>query len=486
MSNILANTDELLVMGGDARIALNAPGGVNRYGCGVLPVADLLDFASSTASVISPHAYQAANQLRVRLVTELGSHLPATLYARELSHMRKELLELCRLENLPEPDVVFAASGTDLHRIAAQLSCAAQGQAVLAIMVDETETGSGVCAALQASSSHIQIATVTLRHADGTPRDSGAIDAEFTSLAQQAAAAGQQVLLIHVDVSKTGMIAPSYACTAALKTTLGKSLDVLIDACQFRIAPATLRACLERGYNVALTGSKFIGGPSFSGALLIPAATANRLRHQLFLHEATAPNFGLLLRWQAALCELRRFRNLNTPDISNFLHNFAQAIKTRLNNDPAFAEVGVAKLDRSALHAETTWDDIQTIFPFQLYRSNKSESIMLGAEQTKSVYRRLATTTPRCQFGQAVNYGNGLYALRLCLSTNLIEHALANKNAGDDIIAKALAALDHVSRLASFHPVRIVRRNEVSEISPGTHTQEAIPSLNQHQRIAHG
>lgn len=484
MTDTLPNTAELLVMGGDARIALNAPGGVNRYGCGSMPVPDLLDFASSTASVISPNAYQAADRLRSRLLQDLCSHSPALLYARELSRIRQELLALCMLGDLPEPDVVFAASGTDLHHIVAKLATASREQAVLAIMVDESETGSGVHAALRTSSPHIQIATVALRHSDGIALDSVDIDAEFTHLAQQAVAAGQRVLLIHVDVSKTGMIAPSYACTAALQSALGQNLDVLIDACQFRIAPATLRACLARGYNVALTGSKFLGGPSFSGVLLMPARNTMQTCEQ-DLADATH-NFGLLLRWEAALCELRRFRELADADIAAFLRSFALAIRTRLNDDPAFAEVNVPALDRSALHSEENWDGIQTIFPFQLYRTNSSGRIALDVEATQHVYRRLTTTTPRCRFGQAVHYATDRHALRLCLSTTLIARALTNDGAREDIIASALRALDQVAHLAHYHAVHIVHPDTPPQSALDIDDLGTEPPIRKRQRTARG
>ncbi len=467
--NILPATAQLLVAGGDERIALDPLRGMNRYGCGPTPDPDLLDFASATASVISTAAFQAADQLRARLEQDIRHLAPATVYARELARIRKELLAVCALRDLPEPDIIFAASGTDLHRIAAQLAQAASAQPILAIMVDEAETGSGIFTAITGTYPVIEVATVALRKADGTPRRAQEIDAEFTALALQAHAAGRYVLLIQADISKTGMIAPSYGCTTALQQALGTQLDVLIDACQFRIAPATLRACLTQGYTVALTGSKFVGGPSFSGALLIPAKTAKRLRkhpfpRKLTIHYAAADwpdcwpvqdvletscNFGLLLRWDAALCELRAFRALPEADVTHFLQTFAQAIQARLAGNPAFSPIPVPKLDRSALHAQSSWDLVQTVFPFQLYRSTVSGRHPLDAEETQKVYRSLPTAAPRCQLGQPVNYCTGRNALRLCVSARLVVQAAAHNGAyADSIIAQALAALDQAACLA--------------------------------------
>ncbi|HEX5338304.1 MAG TPA: hypothetical protein VFW53_07700, partial [Gallionella sp.] len=307
-----------------------------------------------------------------------------------------------------------------------------------------------------------------LREADGTPREARAIDAEFTALAQQAHADGRHVLLIQTDISKTGLIAPGYACTASLQQALGAQLDVLVDACQFRLAPATLRACLARGYSVALTGSKFVGGPSFSGALLIPAQTAARLRarpfpRQLAGRSAAADwpdnwpvqgvlepscNFGLLLRWEAALCELHAFRAVPEADIARFLQAFAQAIQARLASDPAFSPVRVPTLDRSALLAQSGWDQIQTVFSFRLYRDAATRRQPLDADAMKRIYRSLPTASPRCQLGQPVSYAQGQTALRLCISARLAAQGAASDEAAGRIIEQALKALDIAASLA--------------------------------------
>lgn len=468
-SHILPTTAQLLVSGGDERILLDPQRGVNRYGCAPAPDPDLLDFASATASVISPAAFQMAGKLRARLEQDIRHFAPAAVYARELDRIRKELLALCALGDLPEPDIIFAASGTDLHRIVAQFTQAASARPALAIMVGETETGSGVWAAVTGSQTAIEVATIALRRADGTPRSAREIDAEFSALALQAHAAGRHVLLIQTDISKTGMIAPSYGCTAALQKLLGMQLDVLIDACQFRIAPATLRACLAQGYVVALTGSKFVSGPSFSGALMIPAGTAERLRKRPFpiklaSHSSVADwpdcwpvrnvletfcNFGLLLRWEAALCELRAFRELPEAGVTRFLQTFAQAIQSKLADNSALSPVSVPPLDRSTLLAQSDWDRVQTVFPFQLNRHTVSGISPLDAEETKSVYRNLPSANTHCQLSQPVNYGDGLNALRLCLSARLVVKAVAHDGVyADSIIAQALAVLDQADCLA--------------------------------------
>jgi len=68
-------------------------------------------------------------------------------------------------------------------------------------------------------------------------------------------AAGRRVLLIVTDVSKTGLIIPSLAAPWPCVGAIAHQIDILIDACQFRLSPKTLRAYLQRGLLVAMTGS---------------------------------------------------------------------------------------------------------------------------------------------------------------------------------------------------------------------------------------
>ncbi|MGZ3253033.1 MAG: hypothetical protein ACXU7D_01855, partial [Burkholderiaceae bacterium] len=400
LTHELSSTAELLIEGGDTRIALGADGITNKYGCTPFPDAGLLSFGSSTASVISASAFEAANRLREKLVHALNTDSPAKIYAKELNRIRPELKNLCGLADMPDLDIIFAASGTDLHLIASQIAGGPASHPTRVIMAGVEETGSCVPFALAgkhfstrsalgqlveegspiAGSTSIDISTVPIRHNDGRARAIAEIDADIESLANEAVQMHQRILLILVDVSKTGMIAPSPACAAALHRRFPEAVDVLVDACQFRIAPITLRTYLEQDFMVALTGSKFVTGPTFAGALLLPASIAQRLRNRslplaLSSYSAraewpedwnnadifdNAANFGLLLRWEAALEELRAFRAVPDEDITAFLAVFADTIRNRLQESPFFAPLPVPQLERQSLSQTGNWDQCQT------------------------------------------------------------------------------------------------------------------------------
>lgn len=469
----LPATAQLLVAGGDARIALDADGGANRYGCPPFPDPELAAFGSSTATAISTAGFAAADRLRNRLAATTETLDVAC--AREFERVRQELIRLCDIADLPGLEAVFASSGTDLHSLAGQLAGGSQDRPTLAILVEARETGSGVAASLSASG-RIEIASVSIRLDDGTPRPATEVDAEVETLVAAAAAQGQRILLVLVDVSKTGLIAPGPACVAKLHALQPESLDVLVDACQFRIANSTLRAYLEQGFMVGLTGSKFIAGPTFSGVLLIPSAAAPHLRGNI--HQPALPssgrentghaNLGLLLRWEAALAELRAFRARTENTVSDFLQTFAQAVRNRLAGDPLFELLPTQPLDRLPLTEATGWDTIQTIFSFLLYRRDPQTGRKpLNSEETTQICRLLQLDLSgehyfssghiaalRCQLGQPVACGmrDGVpvSALRLCVSARLVVEATEGDGAGAAaVIERAMAALDKTAQLAT-------------------------------------
>jgi len=496
----LASTAELLTDGGDARIVLDPKRRLNKYGCSPFPDAGLAAFGSSTASTISATAFAAAERLRDRLEATAGRESAALTYARELDRMRAELADLCGIADLPDLEIVFAASGTDIHLLAAQLIAGGSRAPLLVVMAESSETGSGVPAALAGrhfstrtalgdsvtdgaavdQAGAIEMAPVSIRDADGSPRPAHLVDGEVESRIADAVKSGRGALLTLVDVSKTGMIAPSPGQALAIRRRFPDAVDVLVDACQFRLSRASLRAYLEHGFMVALTGSKFLAGPTFSGALLVPRTLGRRLRRQplppaLGAYSAQAEwprgwttarslpdaaNYGLLLRWEAALDELRAFRSIPEPEVAAFLSDFAQAVETRLSTDPAFEALPARAPDRRPLVDAGSWDEIPTIFPFLLRGADRR---LLRREETARVYASLAqdksalggapaVAALRCEVGQPVpcrqRDGVPVSALRLCASARLAVEAASARSAGAQVIARAMAVLDKTGWLA--------------------------------------
>jgi hypothetical protein len=486
------STAQLLTQGGDARIVCETHGR-NRYGCSPTPEPDVHAYGSSTASTISTAGFAAADALCRRLKAASSSETPHVTYARELNRVRADLKQLCGLEDLKGLEIIFGASGTDLHLFASQLLVDSSESRPLIVRVEAAETGSGVpnalaglhfsdCAAFGDAvvpsvpidcGRKVDILEVKCRTANGDLRSLAAIDAEIESSVIPAAFAGQRILLNLVDVSKTGFLAPSPACVDRLRRRFPDLIEVLVDACQFRLAPSTLQTYLEREFLVAITGSKFITGPTFCGAILVPENASRRLKKRKLptalksysaqadwpqdwtARSALSPlaNFGLLLRWEAALTELRAFRHLAEGEVCRFLEYFADVITKRLAANSAFEPLVLPSLDRGPLFPANAWDCNPTIFPFLLRRRTASgQPVYLSPAETKKVHELLSEAG--CQVGQPVpcgkREGQPVSALRLCLSSRLIVEALADEGRGaGKVIADAVGLLNQAARLAA-------------------------------------
>ncbi|MEW6598820.1 MAG: hypothetical protein AB1429_15155 [Pseudomonadota bacterium] len=483
------STAELLVSGGDARLSLDPRTGWNRYGCPPAPLTTAFDFASSTASSISPRALVAADALRADWVT--ANAPDAIFYATELERMRGELIALNGLSDLAGLAIIFAASGTDLHLMAAELMRGETAEPLICAAVEPEETGSGVPNALMGRHFSDRAAlgapvppgeslagragefvAIRAREPDGALRSDEVVAAELNALALRASLTGRRLLLTLTDVSKTGLIAPSIETVIDLRQRYPRTVEVLVDACQFRLAPSTLRAYLQAGLMTAVTGSKFLCGPTFSGTLFAPARVAESLKRRGMrpglTHYSTradwpngwtareilpeVANLGLLLRWRAALTELAAFRALSEADVADFLQAFAEAVQARLTSDPRFELLATRALDRRAVGVAATWDAIPTIFPFRI-RNGAGKRLNVAA--MAKLYERLRDEGFR--LGQPVSAGivDGApsTALRLCASARLCVEALSADGAGPDaVIGRALALLDAAADAASRLP----------------------------------
>ena len=181
----------------------------------------------------------------------------------------------------------------------------------------------------------VVVETVEIRRPDGAPRSADDIGAEVRAKAKSALAKGRGVIAHLLDVSKTGLIALTRAAAQEIRSLAPDRVLILADCCQMRSPASRLRGLLESGFMIAATGSKFYSCPPFSGALLVPDGLVARfdrlhlpkglaahsalydwpaaLRSKIAARFASHINIGLGLRWEAALCELDRFRAVPEP-----------------------------------------------------------------------------------------------------------------------------------------------------------------------------
>lgn len=510
--SLLASVDreltDLLVSGGDARILPFDAANRNPYGCAQRPAADVLEFGSSTASTISAPAYLHVKQLQ-KEIQRLAAHNPGhAWYETLLEGQRQQVRAMCCPNALNSPDIVFAASGTDMHLLLTQALAASCSRRLQVIGVIASETGSGVPMALagkhfstrtalgtacepnESLQKHYSVEQhlVALRQPDGHLRSASDIDAEFEQMTEHALAENRDCLIVVADCTKTGIIAPSLDMVARLKKKHAEHVHVMVDASQFRLGPSTIEAYLAHDFIVALTGSKFLGGPSFSAFALIPEKPSKKLSGVTlpqgvrdYSHAAEWPlawrcrsalssgdNAGLLLRLSAALFELRRFRAI--PDV--LVHQTVQAFQAHMAT--IFAKstqlrvVDTPGIVRTKFGNEESWDRTRTIFPFLVYSSSGQ---LLDAQSCKKLFfqmqhphlnsrypladdTHLDCLTRQIQLGQPVSCGfvkgQPAFALRICLGARNIIDAINSPQGTRQLLNDANDAMKKAEFLADW------------------------------------
>jgi len=474
LRDLFTPLDTLLVCGGDLRLALDARDRVNAYGCAASPEPGIWNFASSTASTISQAAYDRAALAREELMHKCLLDEVEIAFDARCEDMREELRGHLQLS--PRADIVFSPSGTDSQLHALLLARGVLGAQPMTIVVGADQTGSGTGHTARGHHFSTMTASGLAVRKDGVVvglagdsimiplRDAASgiamradADAAVMRAIEDSLAQGRCILLHIMDSSKLGWRAPSAACLDEIARRWPRKVQVVVDACQARLGRRRLRSYLDRGYMVLMTGSKFFGGPAFSGALLVPkglsrsidrigaiapgildyagrcdwpmAWTALRSRFE------RRPNFGQWLRWEAALSEIGSYYAVPGAFRAKALAELSAGIDSMIALSPSLRPVPHACEATGADDEEFTHT---TIFPFTLLRDGKPISIA----ETGAVHRALArdmneeiggsaadrqVAAQRCLIGQPVRLERPDEApqsvLRLCVGARLVTEA---------------------------------------------------------------
>jgi hypothetical protein len=456
-----------LFSGGDERVFLEPATGRTKYGTPRRCAEDEIWLSSSTASALSPRGYAAAAASWHKLIS--GTETLESC----CDDIRQRLTQLF---GIPGTQAILTGSGTEAVLVSIVLARMLCGPRISTIIVGCAETGRGVGPAAaglhfvrQAAFAEVvsgtplegledadlRVDTVAIRDAAGVLRSSAEIDAELIAKVEAARQDGRDVLIHRLDVSKTGQSAPSLDVLQHIRGNAPDHVFVLADCCQLRCAPAHIQMLLARGYLVSLTGSKFAGGPSFAGALLVPPAILQQLRPQplprglatysaqsdwpailrdtLPLADLPAANIGLALRWQAALAEIDRFLAWPAALRTAILMRFHDEVAQRAGLTPGFEMLTPAPA------SETVWG--HSILSIAMRHPGGD---LFDMEAAATVQRRLRETGPRLatrrfHVGQPVAIGTA-GVLRVCASAVLV-NALAEDISAGVSLAEAFAPL---------------------------------------------
>jgi hypothetical protein len=354
---------ELMTSGGDGRILLDPQTGLNRYFSAPRP-SSVLAYASSTANDISEAAYAHVEAV----LNDIGPELRGVEYTARLETLRSRLRRAYGVSD--DVAIVFAPSGTDLEYVALACVAGRGWSGTHNILLGADEVGSGCIhsahgryfaesTALGVKTTagdpvrgiggvHVDLVDIPVRDEAGRVRRSAEIAAKMADSLDSARVEDRHTLIHVVHGSKTGLILPSLTDLDRLQAQHGDRATLVVDACQARITSAAIGDYLARDAIVFVTGSKFMGGPPFSGFAFVPAAltdTAPELPEGLatIFRRGEWPtnwpgaeilpdsaNLGLLLRLEASVFELERFQRLSAADIERVILAFHAAVRSEI------------------------------------------------------------------------------------------------------------------------------------------------------------
>lgn len=396
-------TDLLLAEGGDDRQHVDWDTGTNSYGIATRPNPWCSSFGSCTASSPTFRAFNAARDLRHRLIQAAIDDRLHDEAELEAETTRTTILAALGVGPDQDVEVVLTPSGTDAELLALAVSLV-DAPSVHSVLVGPVEVGRGSAPAARGRHftaslpsggraqpgaavegfpvDRVTVAEVPVRHDDGRTRAPAEVEADVRREIDRSSG---RVLVHVVEGSKTGIRLPRAAVVTEWQRDVGPQLDVVVDAAQMRIDQATVGAHLAEGRMIFVTGSKFFGGPPFSGALLLPPALARRVRNAAglpsglggFISRTDVPpslptlratarpgaNFGLLARWAAALDEMRSFHNASPQIRDEVLRVLAGEVRTTLASAP-HVEVVESPYTGAVSDDHRGLDDLPTIFTF--------------------------------------------------------------------------------------------------------------------------
>jgi hypothetical protein len=353
----------------------------------------------------------------------------------------------------------------------------------------------------------VHVETISLRDADGRVLEPEDLNAATEELVHQALAKHERVLIHLVAHSKTGVHAPSIPMVRMLQHKYPGDVMVVVDAAQGRFSRQGLLSVLSEGFLDLITGSKFYGGPPFSGSLMVPGCydhivrtlpplpvgLGNYFSRWDFPKEwsniiSKLPydyNLGLLIRWAAAVEAMRAYYSV--PGLTRFaiLRRFEGVVPREYAKFPWF-ELDKVNPVQFPAGEERLLESKTTVFPFRMRMPTSSGEprYLLNAE-LKRVFEWLNEDISRFaandsiatrrslalkfHLGQPVFKGDAKHpaVLRIALGAALVTEVGMNRSYGaalddrlnwlDDQVRMVLAKLDWIYQ----HHEMLTHDNEV-------------------------
>eukprot|EP00927_Polykrikos_kofoidii_P065393 TRINITY_DN61149_c0_g1_i1.p1 TRINITY_DN61149_c0_g1~~TRINITY_DN61149_c0_g1_i1.p1 ORF type:complete len:622 (-),score=103.31 TRINITY_DN61149_c0_g1_i1:246-2111(-) len=406
--NIGKAVKRLLESGGDERSVSDPVTGLTKYDTPTEP-REGIHRSSCTSNAPSEEAFERGVDTLRQLILEAENvsrqkhrdmvyTSPEDLFRKLLCDIRERLRSV--LELSCEDLISLFPSGTDAELMPALLAFTraavrihkrhARGHEVFSIVTAAGEVGSGTTQAamgqhfaeklpsgrwankdeLQVFGNRFKSVNLSLRKSNGQLLSVEERDQKVEEMvelaAQERGADGLPrygCIVVHLVLgSSTGQCMPTIHCLDNLVKRYGRLVLPVVDACQGRLKSGAIRESLDKHHVVLCTGSKFFGGPPFSGVCLLSEQTGHELELLLMGEEAmhmldrsklkdyvVSPllsddlpnmkgllphrplNYGVLMRWTMALHEMESyFVDVPTDEVYGLMAAWAKGVRTMI------------------------------------------------------------------------------------------------------------------------------------------------------------
>jgi len=421
---MIKSIETIMSEGGDHRITLSEQTGLNKYGCSPYP-SIILNYGSTTANTISLDAFKFVKMLYLNKLAQFNSKIDyENYYEIEIQSIKKEIKDYFDLNK--QTEVILGASGTDLELLIINIGISSKEGQILNIILSPSEVGSGIkdAACGDHFSSKTALSTNNFLIGDSVDKEqdekietvfieSRDVNSELYSdeillkkienEIQNGLKNNKRVVLHTIYRSKTGAIIPSKSSTIYLLEKYKGKIDISIDCCQGRVSNDTIHDFISRNAMILYTGSKFVGGPPFSGALIIPQSLKdrvtknNKISHELvnyfskeelpnewtinnlLFNKKNNQNLGLLYRWKSANYEMRRFSQISEQKIIEILSIFNDSLINEVSNSTFFTLLDKKRHIINDFKSALDFDMIYVL----LIKSKKSDNCIDLAKKLK-------------------------------------------------------------------------------------------------------
>lgn len=455
----------LIVSGGDERIAL-LDNGLNKYYINPVAFEDYVFRGSCTCNALNVNSKKA--------VIDEWNQIQKVGFSDRIEAKREELRKLIGEEIADEFEVFFAPSGSDLNYYTLMFQRLLNPKkAIINLVTCPEELGSGSTLAAEGRY-YFQ-----LDQFGGKVEKGAKLEGMFSLEAVYFAARDiEGNIQNHKEALTKRILLEKDEKAVIANLVLGSKSGIednlsivprlrneamwVVDMCQMRVNQRILKKLLQLDACIMITGSKFFQAPPFCAALLVPKSIVTKLQQVENTQSAsyfssvfsaydippslpairkqfsTFENNGMLLRWEAALSEMRITHEFDIKAILEKINEWNEKVSSIIQNTPQFELMPDGNLTNN------------TIISF---RVKDKGGQFLKEEKLRKIYAHLALNGQEILGGKKLVIGQPVtYLERAFLRVAIGSHNVADyiENGIDisfekkvfDAISNALASIE--------------------------------------------